>query len=138
MHKVRLRQFLGRALRLVQARGPSAVATFIKIKWKTKFLGWAMWLGRLGGRVLRPHLSRWQSYSRYMWGYVRLRHLLCVRPTELSATNLEKMCTVQPTYSRSDTLTLHPTYQICASDLQNLCIRPTKVVHPTYIRVQPT
>ena len=29
----------------------------------------------------------------------------------------------------------HLTYKMCASDLQKLCIRPIKVVHPTYTKV---
>ena len=81
-----------------------------------------------------------------MWGYVRLRHLLCVRPTGLSATNLGKLCTVQPTYSRSDTLNLcirpakdvHPTYKSCASDLLKLCIVPTEECSQLKTTVQPT
>ena len=103
MHKVRIRQFLGRALRLEQASGLSPVATFIKMtKLQTmcgvrfgQFLGLALWLGQASwpnsgsssaartgqGAKCYGHIYQNDKFIGDMWGYVRLRHLLCVQPT---------------------------------------------------------
>ena len=63
--------------------------------------------------------------SRYVGCQVKT---FIVRPTyRIECNQLKKA--VQLTYSRSDTLNF-----FCASDLPNLCIRPTsnRIVHPTY------
>ena len=51
---------------------------------------------------------------------------ICVQLTyKICASDVQNQCI-------RTTKVVHPTYKSCASDLQKLCIRPSIVVHPTY------
>ena len=69
-----------------------------------------------------------------MWGQVRFRQFLCraLRLLNNCASYLRNVCIFPTTLQR-----VHLTYKSCAFDLQKLCIRPKKVVHPTYKSFSP-
>ena len=66
--------------------------------------------------------------------YVGFRQFLCraLRLLNNCASYLRNVCIFPTTLQR-----VHLTYKSCAFDLQKLCIRPKKVVHPTYKSFSP-